>query len=327
MNAKLFLILGAMVAAVSCEICTKPEADNNAKYNAEYTAMQQLIDSGAEYDITNVEQLINGDVDYWQFDAVLYYNNDYKTVTGVLRNFNQENDTPIYSFANGGAVVSYDLNAESGRIAEQSGNWSFEPRSQQLTIELAEYSGNEEIDLQCKLLALSNSAMVLEWKTDEGKAMRASLRPASYSELKLVETNNIVAELLDGCKEYDTEALINGIAGVWEENSELVYDSAWERVTEVYYLLGECFVEGAVYSTYTFNAEGEGSRYYEPEDPTLSPQTETFTWSYDAATRKLTVTGDVLNAEYVVSGYSNDYLVLDSSKADKNVRAILKRKM
>ena len=327
MNAKLFLILGAMVAAVSCEICTKPEADNNAKYNAEYTAMQQLIDSGAEYDITNVEQLINGDVDYWQFNRVLNYNKDFKAVTAVVCNYNEENDTPIYRFAATGEVFGYDLNDESGRIVKQSGSWSFEPRTQQLSIVLPAFSGNEALDLQCKLLALSNSAIVLEWVTDEGKALRASLQPASYSEMELVETNNIVAELLEGCKEYDTEALINGIVGAWIENSELVYDSEWNKVVRANYLLGLSYVEGVVYSTYTFTADGNGTQYYEPEEPGLSPQTISLTWSYDNETNKLKLTGEMINAEYVVSGYSNEYLVLDSSDADANVRTILKRKM
>ena len=327
MNAKLFLILGAMVAAVSCEICTKPEADNNAKYNAEYTAMQQLIDSGAEYDITNVEQLINGDVDYWQFNRVLNYNKDFKAVTAVVRNYNEENDTPIYRFAATGEVFGYDLNDESGRIVKQSGSWSFEPRTQQLSVVLPAFSGNKALDLQCKLLALSNSAIVLEWVTDEGNSLRASLQPASYSEMELVETNNIVAELLEGCKEYDTEALINGIVGAWIENSELVYDSEWNKVVRANYLLGLSYVEGVVYSTYTFTADGNGTQYYEPEEPGLSPQTISLTWSYDNETNKLKLTGEMINVEYVVSGYSNEYLVLDSSKADKNVRTILKRKM
>ncbi len=327
MRIKMFLVLGAIVATISCEAFTKQETVNNAKYNAEYTAMQQLIDSGAEYDITNVEQLINGDVDYWQFNRVLNYNKDFKAVTAVVCNYNEENDTPIYRFAATGEVFGYDLNAESGRIAEQSGSWNFEPRTQQLAIVLPAFNGNEALDLQCNLLALSTSAIVLEWVTDEGKALRASLQPASYSEMELVETNNIVAELLEGCKEYDTETLINGIVGAWIENSELLYDSEWNKVVRANYLLGLSYVEGVVYSTYTFTADGNGTQYYEPEDPTISPMTIPFTWSYDDTTNMLKLTGEMLNSEYIVSGFSNEYLVIDSTNTDENVRTILKRNM
>ena len=327
MRIKMFLVLGAIVATISCEAFTKQETVNNAEYNAQYTAMQQLIDGGVEYDVTNVESLINGDVEFWQFDTVLNYNSGFNAVTGVFCTYNDDNDTPIYRFADNGTVVGYDLNAESGRIAEQSGSWNFEPRTQQLSIELQAFNGNEAIDLQCKLLALSNSAMVLEWVTDEGKAMRASLLPASYLEMEFVEINNIVSELLDSCKDYNEEVLVEGLVGVWSDDSELIYDSEWNKVTRVNLLLGECYVEGFGYSIYTFTADGEGSQYYEPENPTISPMTIPFTWSYDDTTNMLKLTGEMLNSEYIVSGFSNEYLVIDSTNTDENVRTILKRNM
>jgi hypothetical protein len=79
MKAKILLGVLLCVGMLACE---KQEAGTSAqnsskKYQEVYDAMQQIIDKGAEYDITNVDALIVEGTGFWQLDALLGYTADY----------------------------------------------------------------------------------------------------------------------------------------------------------------------------------------------------------------------------------------------------------
>ena len=78
MKAKILLGVLLCVGMLACE---KQEAGTSAQnsskeYQEVYDAMQQIIDNGAEYDITNVDALIVEGTGFWQLDALLGYTTD-----------------------------------------------------------------------------------------------------------------------------------------------------------------------------------------------------------------------------------------------------------
>ena len=134
-----------------------------------------------------------------------------------------------------------------------------------------------------------------------------------------------INELLEGCKDFDAETLLAGIEGKWMPDSLLIYDDEWVNITTPLLVMGEDYVDGRAYSYYTFATDGTGSRYVNYPGPDMEPETLEFSWTYNAESGKLTLSGDY-NNEWSVTGYSNNYIVLDQiSREGWNYRTILKR--
>ena len=216
-------MLCLFLCAVSCEKQTK-ERVNGEDYSAQFAAMQQLIEQGVEYDITTVAQQIGGTTGYWQVDAVLGYNADFSQVVTVYRNFadigGEEPQGPIVQFGANSQIVCYDLGEADGRIVEQRGEWSYEPRGLVLALYVPQFDDNNAVDLECKLLSLSPNAIVLEWVADGGEALRASLIPASMSKLRIDETNCVAEILMAACRDFDKESFAEALPGTWTIDSE-----------------------------------------------------------------------------------------------------------
>lgn len=135
----------------------------------------------------------------------------------------------------------------------------------------------------------------------------------------------IIESLVSKCSNFNAETLVAGLEGKWIPDSRLKYDEQWANITTPYLVMGIDYAEGLTYSHYTFTADGKGTYYAEFEEPYMEPETREFSWAYDAEGGKLKLSGDYKN-EWSVSGYSNDYLVLDRISFDGwNYRQILKR--
>lgn len=135
-----------------------------------------------------------------------------------------------------------------------------------------------------------------------------------------------INELLDTCKDFDAETLLAGLEGKWETDSLLIYDDEWKSITTPLRVMGEDYVDGGAYSFYVFATDGTGYRYVHYPEPGIEPETLEFSWTYNAESSKLTLSGDY-NNEWSVTGYSNYYIVLDQiSREGWNYRTILKRK-
>ena len=135
----------------------------------------------------------------------------------------------------------------------------------------------------------------------------------------------IIESLVSKCSNFNAETLVAGLEGKWIPDSRLKYDEQWANITTPYLVMGIDYAEGRTYSHYTFTADGKGTYYAEFEEPYMEPETREFSWAYDAEDGKLKLSGDYKN-EWSVSGYSNDYLVLDRISFDGwNYRQILKR--
>lgn len=138
--------------------------------------------------------------------------------------------------------------------------------------------------------------------------------------------NAIIEYLLEGCVDFDAEMVVAGLPGVWHRDSYLIYNENWTKITTPIKVAGEDYMEGMATEEYTFAVDGSGECCIMPEDPTIEPFAEVFEWTVDAECGKLALSGDC-NVEWTVSGYSNEYIVLDMTDGDnKNYRTILKRK-
>lgn len=137
------------------------------------------------------------------------------------------------------------------------------------------------------------------------------------------ETTSI-AEFVDGCKDFDAETFVQGIVGEWEPDSMLEYDAEWSMIEEPHRVMGDDYVEDLGYHSFTFAADGTGYKYNVFTEPDIEPETRDFEWSYNADSRMLTLNGEY-NAEYKVTGFDGEYIVLDYVYHDDNTRKILKR--
>lgn len=315
--------------AISCEK-QKENVAHIEDYSSQLIAMQQLIEQGVEYDITDVEAQIYGSTGYWRLDAVLGYNADFSQVTTIYRDFAAEGDEEqqgvIYLFGSNSEITCYDLGEADGRIEEQAGEWSYEPRTLTLTLCVPQFGDNQAVDLRCKLLSLSNDAIVLEWIADSGESLRASLVPASISELFIAEANCVMEKLMESCRDFDKVSFAETLPGTWSVDSEMTYDSEWRQVVEPYRLMGMDYAEGGASLKYNFAADGEGLKEVEAHVPGEEPSVKNFTWTYNVDDSRLILNFETSTMEYLMSGYDGEYIVLDYQSQSKNTRFVLKRK-
>ncbi len=139
----------------------------------------------------------------------------------------------------------------------------------------------------------------------------------------LSEEDKIVNELMAQCQNFNAEDIMQGLLGEWIVDSYLIYDENWHRVTKVIQLMGAHHqIGGAEIEKYTFFSDG--TVLYYTYIPGVGEISHTSDWQYDSENRKLILNGG-WNRQYLVSGFNNEYIVLDI-KVDNNVRSILKRK-
>ena len=135
---------------------------------------------------------------------------------------------------------------------------------------------------------------------------------------------NIVAQ----CQNFDHTTFAQELPGVWRLDTDVSYDDNWEKITDWCLVVGEYNNEcnGWRGTTYTFTADGKGSRapwyYFPDEDETPL----VFDWHYDVESNQLVFSGD-WNSRMTVSGFNGEYLVFDyyDTSNERNVRNIYKR--
>lgn len=329
MKPKFLYFCIAVLAFVACEKNTN-ETPVSDGLNEAYNAMQQLINDGVDYDITNVEEAIVSVVPYWQLDAVLGYNDDFTRVETIYRDFadvsGRGEDTRIYGFTSD-AILCYDIDSEDNTIIREVGSWSFEPRSLMLSLYIPQFGSVDAIDMECVLLSITDESMVLEWVNADG-AMRASLRPAmSYDTLFHKSVTMFVDEIMSECQHNDSEAIVNGLSGEWVVDSLLFYDQEWQNVEQAHLFCGVWYAAGGSSSRYTFEDDGTGVHYSMLTPPQSGEVATNFEWRYDADNGVLTLCYDEYNDVLPITGYSGEYIVSDKkTNTGNNCRTIFKRK-
>lgn len=328
MRVKFLQLFVLSFAIVGCDDSSQ-EVQGKKDGQEAYVSMQQLIEQGGGYDIANVSELIVGDSGYWQLDAVLGYDENFKSVETVYRDFTkageQQANEPIFAFCVDGRVLCYEIDQSEWRIKEQVGSWDFAPRTLVFRLAIPNVGNNEEKTFT--LLALTGSAIVLEWISSTGEAMRLSLRSASLRDMQLRSANGAINALMATSLDFDSEELVQGLPGEWVEDSYLEYDQEWEHIIEPYKIMGVAYCEGGGLCQYLFEAGGKGSKLFVSIDPSMMPETTLFEWRYDRNSEELLLQGDEFNASYFVSGYNGNYITLDQESAGRNFRLILKHRM
>ena len=146
-----------------------------------------------------------------------------------------------------------------------------------------------------------------------------------WTESGYVAETAIVEHLVSECNNFDDEALVASLNGKWTPDSLLIYDEEWANITTPLLVMGVDYADGRAYSYLTFAEDGTGAYYNNFPEPDMEPETREFSWTYDADSNQLTLTGEY-NNEWNVRGYSNDYIILDQvSREGWNYRTILKR--
>lgn len=136
-----------------------------------------------------------------------------------------------------------------------------------------------------------------------------------------------IDNLLAQCKEFDAAVLSQNLPGEWMLDSSLKYDSNWDKITNVDIFFGIYFTYADSNSDdikYSFNADGSGTYIFTYPYPPYEEESLTFTWQYDATNRMLVLSGE-LNRQFKVSGFTNEYIILDFVINDQNTRQILKK--
>ncbi len=328
---RLFIALLLLALAA----CSKPqETPGVEKYLDQYNTMQQLVDAGVDYDITKVEELLVEQAEFWQLDAVLGYDANYTKVERVYRDFadseGRGDDDFVLRFGGEDTVFCCDLDSVNGTIDEQQGGWSYNARTLMLTLNIPEFGDNVEVNFEAMLLSLTAESMVLEW-SDEGKAKRASLRRGmTYYDLCVRSANVIAQNIMAQCRDFDAEALVQGLPGTWSLDSKFAYDENRESVEDLLMLLGVQYAEGGFAPQFVFEQGGVGAILSTNSVPPFEDTVVNFEWRYDAESGNLVlecVEGDAeYTKEYFVAGYSDEYLVLDyKSLTGVNMRDVYKR--
>ena len=330
-RTKIFILALSIMVATSCR---KPEYENprDLQYDDRLSAMEQLVNIGVDYDVTAVDELFVEGEDYWQLDAVLGYNDDYTKVESVHRDFanmeGRDDDDLIFAFYKTGVVNCRDIYSADGTIVEQHGSWSYNARTLELAISVPEFGDNIAMEFKTVLLSLTPESAVLEWRADDGEALRASLRPASYQKHQERSANIIATNIMSECSNYDTENIEQGVAGEWRLYCDFAYDDQWQRVDSAYVIFGVHYVAGASYPQYVFNDDGTGSYSQNSILPPFEPIVVTFKWNYNEENSCLELNCEESVKTYFVSGYCDEYIIFDingNSPTSKNHRLVYKR--
>lgn len=331
MKRKILFLLVLFVAAMSCG---KPTQDNPmaSQYAERCEVMQHLIDAGVDYDVTAVGELFLEGADYWQLDAILGYDAGYTKVERIYRDFAnsefRDDDDLIFAFCSNGVIHCSDINAEDGTIVEQVGDWSYNGRTLELVISVQEFGDNITMEFRAKLLSLTPESAVLEWSGNDGEALRASLRPASYDEHQKKSVNIIAAKIVSKCSNYTAKEIEQGLPGEWELYCDFAYDNDWQSVEDAFVVLGIHYAAGASYPKYIFEDGGTG--YYSQRStlPPFETAEVAFEWNYNAESGCLELNCEGGYKIYIVSGYCNEYLIFNingSGPANKNHKLVYKR--
>ena len=164
------------------------------------------------------------------------------------------------------------------------------------------------------LIVLIASIGLVACNNNEGKPQRS-------------ENDIIVDNIIAQCDGFETKDIAQCIAGEWKDDAKLIYNDDWSAIEWVYSISGVSYSEGGASELYTFSADGKGSLV--ATNPSLGPGSDVFTyqfdWQYDAENKLFIMTGEDFDYKYKVSGFNNEYIVLDNSFPEKNIRKILKR--
>lgn len=165
------------------------------------------------------------------------------------------------------------------------------------------------------LIALIASIVLVACNNNEGLPQRS-------------ENDIIVDNIISQCKGYETKDIAQYISGKWEVDASLIYNEDWSTIKSAHKISGEWYAEGGGYEKYTFAIDGTGSFYFRcigaygaTEEGVLS-----FEWQYDTTDKKLVLSGE-FNGRYNVSGFNEEYIVLDYyvSNTNQYIREILKK--
>lgn len=132
--------------------------------------------------------------------------------------------------------------------------------------------------------------------------------------------NNLMAQ----CQNFDSQTFVQKLPGVWVTDSVYGYDENWQNVKYVIVYKGNHRWEGSGNFTYTYATDGTGNCHIQ----TVGPADNTsyaFNWQYNPDCQELVLDGE-RRTKWRVSGFNNEYLIVDYPSNNYNMREVYKRK-
>ena len=133
-----------------------------------------------------------------------------------------------------------------------------------------------------------------------------------------------IDNLMAQCQNFDSQTLVQKLPGGWVTDSVYGYDENWQNVKYVIVYKGNHRWEGSANYTYTYATDGTGNCHIE----TVGPANNTsyaFNWQYNPDCQELVLDGE-RRARWRVSGFNNEYLIVDYPSNNYNMREVYKRK-
>lgn len=292
------------------------------------TAMETLIAQYGEYSYEEVGALLSG---AWRVEASLTYSADYSTPLTVEHPMGTtslpEREECILVFTPEEGLSLYAYDTDYSLKQRTDGSWSFEGRSEQLTLTLPEESH------EVRLCAAGGGFLILDW-TYEGKAMRTLFK--FYPTYELIEhleieriTRQINASISEGAG-YDRTKAAELFIGEWYLNMDLEYDQDWAQIIACPIVDNIAYAVGSVYYNFTISADGTYVRHYELEFP-LEGDDDCFVeeqgeWRFDPEADELIFTGEY-KGRFKVVALTEDYFIGDYyGSANRSYRSVYKRR-
>lgn len=145
----------------------------------------------------------------------------------------------------------------------------------------------------------------------------------------LSEEDKIVNELMAKCQNFDTTTFAQELPGIWDTDTSVIYDEKWLEIINWNMVMGKYNNEVNGWSSikYVFHAGGEGLYHIFDCNPNTSTNPKAFDWYYNSENGELMISGENFTLRRTVSGFNNEFLVLDYKGTGKhNIREIYKRK-
>lgn len=139
----------------------------------------------------------------------------------------------------------------------------------------------------------------------------------------------VIENIMTQCQNFDTTTFAQELPGIWETDTSVIYDEKWLEIINWNMVMGEYNneVNGWSRIKYVFHTDGEGLYHISGCNPNTSTNPKAFDWYYNSENGELMISGENFTHRRTVSGFNNEYLVLDYKGTGKhNIREIYKRK-
>ena len=321
LNTLTVMAVTASAVLISCENedKTKTPVPPTQELQNVTNTINNIVSEHGNYDISNVKNTLTNV--FWYCDALVEFSGEW--ASEIINDFGGEpwieEYEPMLEFNGNGNLKRYTISSETSRVVDAHGEWSFDTESRTLSIEAEAIEQYNAMTIDAELLALTEDVMVIRW-TDQNNDVWCAVYRKYQGILWSIEANILINTALEDICNYDPTSIEQSIAGKWEGNTYVEYDSEWQYVTSPMVVFGASYSDGISLGVYTFNEDGTFNLLIETEYPLDEDTSYNGTWSFNRDNRTLSLNADGFNREYTIVGYSDELFFGDFVANNKNYR-------